>query len=105
MHPRESSQSNLGTSKSHGSADERQQKRFRKQLPDKPASSRTQSRANGELTLTSRVARQEQVSEIHAGYQQDQAHRSHQPVQKRPQRPCPGVSQSLHSYTHTLIPR
>ena len=64
-------------------ADERKQERFSKKLANQTSARRTQRAANGELTLSRRGLREQQVGDIGAGNQEKKSHRSEQNEQRR----------------------
>ncbi len=63
-------------------AGHRKQKCFRKELTDQPSARCPERTANGELALSDRRLRQEQIGHVRAGHQEQKSHRAEEHQQR-----------------------
>ena len=62
----------------------REQQAFGQHLPRQPPAAGADGRAHRQLALPAHGARQQQVGDVDAGHQQDDAHRGHQHDERMP---------------------
>ncbi len=77
--------------------------RLREELAHEAAAARAHRRAHGELPLARRGARQQQVRDVRAGDQQDEAHRAEQDEERRAHLSDHGLVQRAHGEAHALV--